>query len=283
MRTIFIAWIIVSAAATAHADERAVAREHYVKGTKSFDLGLYEDAIVELMAAYKAKDDPAFLYNIAQAHRLAGHTGEALRFYRVYLIKLPHAPNRDDVEVKIAELQKAIEQQKKTQTSLPPDQVIRPTPLPDQPPRVEPAEDASADGARLPKVTAPPAPATPPSAAVIAPPPPRDHRADRRLKIAGVATAGVGVAVLIAGVASAVLASQTADQISRSPTFDPKQLDTYHTYQALEGALLGVGAAAVVSGAIVYAVGWRRSRSPRFTVAPAATRGGAVVSVFATW
>src|SRR2546423_2920568 len=108
--------VVVLTASTVVADERALARDHYVKGTKAFDLGLYEDAIREYMLAYQAKDDPALLYNIGQAHRLAGHAPDALRFYRIYLTKLPNTPNRTDVENKIGEPQKTVDQQQKSQT-----------------------------------------------------------------------------------------------------------------------------------------------------------------------
>jgi tetratricopeptide (TPR) repeat protein len=103
-----------SSAGVAHADDaRAEAREHFVKGTKSFDLGLYDEAIAEYMAAYKVKPDPALLFNLAQAHRLAGHVADALRFYRMYLTKTPTAPNRSDVEARISDLEKVVDEQKK--------------------------------------------------------------------------------------------------------------------------------------------------------------------------
>ena len=93
----------------------AAAREHYQKGTKAFELGIYQEAIDEYVAAYKIIDDPAILYNLAQSHRLAGHIPEALRFYRQYLVKNPRAENRTECESRIAELGKTIEQQKKAQ------------------------------------------------------------------------------------------------------------------------------------------------------------------------
>ncbi len=106
-------------AATAKGDNRDVAREHYLQGTKDFDLGLYDDAIKEYMAAYQAKDDPALLYNLGQAHRAAQHAVEALHFYKRYLTKVPDAPNAAEVQAKIGELQKLIDQQTKLQ-AMPP-------------------------------------------------------------------------------------------------------------------------------------------------------------------
>ncbi len=71
------------------------------------------------MAAYQAKDDPALLYNLGQAHRAAQHSAEALHFYKRYLAKVPDARNAAEVQAKIAELQKLIDQQSKAQ-AMPP-------------------------------------------------------------------------------------------------------------------------------------------------------------------
>jgi len=100
-------------------DEVVQAREHYRKGTKAYDLGRYLEAAKEYEAAYEIKDDPALLYNIAQAYRLGGNVNEALRSYRSFLRRLPDAPNRAEVEAKILELQKLSSAQAKA-TSAPP-------------------------------------------------------------------------------------------------------------------------------------------------------------------
>ncbi len=266
MRTTIAILLLFQLVSTVHADERSVAREHYIKGNKEFDLGLYEDAIQDLMAAYQAKDDPAFLYNIAQAHRLAGHPNDALRFYRVYLVKVPRAPNRADVEIKIAELEKAVDQQHRTQTQLPPDQALKPSVQPEAapPPKLEVVEE--------PKSTVP--------VIAIAP---RDLRPAKHLKTAGVATIGAGAVLAAVGIGMAFVASAQADAISRAPTFSQSQLDAYHSDRAVEGALLGVGSAAIVAGAIVYGVGWHRSHSPRLSLVPTSLPGGAGLNAFGSW
>jgi hypothetical protein len=251
MRAVLIAFVLFSG--VAHADELTVARMHYQRGTKAYDLGFYEDAIREYMLAYQAKDDPAILYNLAQVNRLAGHAPEALRLYRIYLLKLPRAQNRSDVEHKIGELERTIAKQQK---GLPPDQLIRPNPPVAEsapPPPVEPPAEPPAPPA------AAPAPA-PPAAVETARP---VQRPSRGLKIGGLSSGAVGIAALGVGVGMAALATQTSDEISRSATFDPGRLGDFRTYQTLEGVFLGVGAAALVSGVVIYAVAWHRSGSPR--------------------
>jgi tetratricopeptide (TPR) repeat protein len=86
-------------------ENRAVAREHYNQGTRHFELGHYQEALGEFEAAYMAVPDPAFLFNIAQCHRKAGHDKEAVGFYKSYLRNAPNAPNRVDVQKRIQELE----------------------------------------------------------------------------------------------------------------------------------------------------------------------------------
>ena len=46
------------------------AAEHYTRGSSFYDLGKYSEAITEFEMAYQIKQDPALIYNIAQAKRL---------------------------------------------------------------------------------------------------------------------------------------------------------------------------------------------------------------------
>ncbi len=88
------------------------ARQHYIAGTKHFDLSEYREALEEFKEAYRQKEDPVFLYNIAQCHRLIGGDNnlEALRFYKSYLNRAVNPPNRAEVEAKIRALQADLDQ-----------------------------------------------------------------------------------------------------------------------------------------------------------------------------
>jgi tetratricopeptide (TPR) repeat protein len=112
-------WVALTAALTAPAsalaqnqppadgsatDAAARARDHASNGRRLYDLRRYDPAIREFEQAYQLDNDPAHLYNIAQSHRLANHVPEAIAAYRAYLDRLPDAPNRPDVERRIAEL-----------------------------------------------------------------------------------------------------------------------------------------------------------------------------------
>jgi tetratricopeptide (TPR) repeat protein len=247
-RAYLLVALVALVALPAGADEtddkaRSTARAHFIRGNSFFDLSRYDEAIAEYEAAYQAKNDPALLYNIAQAHRLAGHPAAALRLYKAYLARRPDAPNRREVEAKIDSLERLVEQQHKSETA-PPE-----APLP-------PAHTTSA-----------PEPAAP----VLPAAPPVDARAGRTKKIAGLAVAGAGVALVAGGIACAVLAQNASDSLSAADRahlpYDPKLDSTFHTDQALAGALLGVGGAALVGGTVLYVLGWRESRSLRLSAA----------------
>jgi tetratricopeptide (TPR) repeat protein len=86
------------------ADTRA-AKKHFQKGQKLFDLGRFDDALVEYEAAYQRKPLPGFLYNIAQCHRNLGNLKQAIFGFRNYLRQVPAAANRDAVLELIDELE----------------------------------------------------------------------------------------------------------------------------------------------------------------------------------
>jgi len=83
------------------------ARKLYEEGMIRYDLRKYEEAITQFEEAYKVSPNPALLYNIAQAHRMAGHNAEAIGFYQNYLRRMPEPSNLAEVQQWIAQLQAA--------------------------------------------------------------------------------------------------------------------------------------------------------------------------------
>lgn len=98
--------LVLALAAPARADDAATkaARKHFGKGEKLFQLGKFDEALVEYEAAYEQKPLPGFLYNIAQCHRNLGNYKQAIFGYRSYLRQVPDAANREAVEALIDEL-----------------------------------------------------------------------------------------------------------------------------------------------------------------------------------
>jgi len=78
----------------------------FEEGMVQYDLRRFDAAITLFEKAFETRPDPVFLYNIAQAHRMAGRPADAAAFYRNYLRKAPDAPNAADVKGWITTLDK---------------------------------------------------------------------------------------------------------------------------------------------------------------------------------
>jgi hypothetical protein len=75
-------------------------------GKQAFADGDYQAAAQRFDEAYRLSGDPIHLFNLAQAQRLAGDCRAARHSYRAFLDRMPDAPNRADVEGKIAALER---------------------------------------------------------------------------------------------------------------------------------------------------------------------------------
>jgi tetratricopeptide (TPR) repeat protein len=242
---VFVMFITAAVASA----EGLSAKEHYLNGKKAFELGQFDEAISEYAAAYRLKDDPALLYNLGQAHRLAGHASDALHFYKVYLNRLPDAANRDEVVTKIAELEKLVEQQKKSATL----EQNRGTP-------------PAAVGAGEPQKAPAPAevslvPATPPPA----PTPSWSQRhPGGNITIAGFVVGGLGVAGLATGIAYGLAAKSAGDELTRlnqtGGIFKASLQSDGKADQLAATVAFAVGGAFVATGAALVAVGQLKAR-----------------------
>lgn len=121
-RPLLLALVLASTATSAviaplrpaHADatdgDEKAAKKHYERGQKLFNLRKFSEAIAAFEAAFEAKPIPKILFNIGQAHRNLGEHEAAIFSFKRYLKLLPEAPNREQVEEVIAELEAKVEQ-----------------------------------------------------------------------------------------------------------------------------------------------------------------------------
>jgi hypothetical protein len=99
---IAVACVALAAPAQAEVSDKAAAKAHFEAATRLYDIHEYAKALDEYKAAYLAKPDPAFLFNVGQCYRKLGKPDQALEFYREYLKKAPpDDPNRPNVEARI--------------------------------------------------------------------------------------------------------------------------------------------------------------------------------------
>jgi len=275
-------------------DNKAAAKEHYTRGTSFYDLGRYDDAIKEFEAAYELKNDPAFLYNLAQSYRQAGNHEQALHFYKTYLRYLPaKAANRADIEEKIKIEEQAVAQ--KGTGITPPPNTGTTTPPPNTgtgsagstgttttPP------PAGSDTVTVPPITPPPGGSPPPGYTPPSgypppggAPPPAGAGGDpgQKFRIAGLATAGAGAVMMVVGVIEwrrAVSASNDIDTAAKAGNaFDPSVEKRGQSAQTAEIIFLGVGALAAAGGVGLWFYGQHLTASEtqtwRVSLAPAVT------------
>jgi iron complex outermembrane receptor protein len=208
--------VAVLLARGAHADDDAAqARSFYEKGMAHYQLEEYDAAIEKWEAGFRIRPVPEFLYNIAQAHRLAKRLEKAVSFYRKYLNMNPKAPNRAEVERHIASLNKAIDEQKRATGSPPTTPIATDTGAKPKP--VEPVPVAKPVEPPPKPVEPPPKPVEPaPPVTVVQPEPTpavtatatRDDRPIHKKGWFWGVIGGVGVVVVGAVVVGVVIGTQ---------------------------------------------------------------------------
>jgi len=201
--------------------QRTEMKQHYDKATRAYDIQKYTEAVEEYQKAYEIGGDPAMLYNVAQSYRLNDQLPDAIRFYRRYLQRSPNARNRDDVERKISELEKTVDERRKM-------------------------------AAAIPVVVAPVAPVA--VAPAPAAPPPQVEGSSSGRMVVGIVIASIGAAGLITCAITGKLASDKSDEVSHvtmwgdsaaSADSDGKRLEKIQIVSAI------VGGAALLAGAVL--------------------------------
>ena len=91
------------------------AKRHFEKAETAYKMGDFQVALRKYEAAYKAWTNPAFLFNMAQAHRQQyaldkkpSHLHRALTLYKTYLREAPKPQNKETVKRIINELKQIL-------------------------------------------------------------------------------------------------------------------------------------------------------------------------------
>ncbi len=300
---LFLVLLVFAASSVARADDTVSAREHYQKGTSFYDLGRYAEAIQEFEAAYEIKNDPALLYNLAQSHRLAGNSEQALHFYRTYLRYVPAAKNHAEIEDRIKQLEQLVAQKNAAQTE-PPAQAFPPgaTPPPVQTQTTPPPPPVVTAPPETPPAMAPPPGAPPPMPEAVTPsplsppaspglfaaaPPPAPPNTHHQMIFAGEITGAVGVGLFIIGAAyggAAVgAANQVNDAAKNGGTYDPSVEKRGKNDQAAEAGFMTVGVLAAATGAVLYFYGRHLASQEAAQITPMASSTGAGASLRVTF
>jgi hypothetical protein len=220
----FVLLLAVSFSVPAFALEpKAEARRLYAEGKAAYAQAHYAEAIDLFERSYRLSESPALLFNMAQAHRLAGagHCQAAVILYKSYLGAEPEAENKNEVEERIAQLGDCAGD-------------VLPAAEPSTPPVVP--------------RTSTPAPAAP------APPRPKEGA-----PTGPVLLTGTGAALLVAG---GVLYARAWDKHREAKRVCPCYPGSFSNWEVLTNvsyALLAVGGATTASGLTWWAFGAPRA------------------------
>jgi len=216
-------------------------------------LGGKPDRGIELLAALFAEtNDPTYIYNQGRCFEQNGKANEALTRFREYLRKSPNLgpEDRAQVQAHITEMERQ-------------------------------ATPARAVVGAPPVVAAPPATATTSS----------ENDAEgtsRDLRVAAIVAASVGVVLVASGIYFGARTGSLSDEVTadaRKGLFSQSKYDEGQRDQLLQWVGYGVGAAAVVSGGVLYLLGAKRASTEAHTVSamPTLGPGGAGASLRVTF
>jgi tetratricopeptide (TPR) repeat protein len=128
------------APSTAPTQQATDAPLHESNAKQLFEREQFAEAASEFEMAFRASNDPSFLYNAAMCYRRAGNAEAALGAYENYLREAPDSPQRATVEARINELKRQLNaesaraQGRSTATNTPPPRSSSQTPPQSTPP-----------------------------------------------------------------------------------------------------------------------------------------------------
>ena len=95
----------IGAPASAQGDDMGSAKEAFSRGQTAFDAGRYEEALAAFEESLAAFPHYRTLFNIALCQEKLGDVRGAIAMYQRYVEWPSEVPNREEVAVKLAQLQ----------------------------------------------------------------------------------------------------------------------------------------------------------------------------------
>ena len=239
------------------------AKEAFDRATAHYQAGRYDDAIKAYEEAYAAAPLPAFHFNFGQAYRLKGDKRKAVEHYKKYLELEPGGEGAVEAQSQMAILGREIDAE---------DAAVREKAAAEE--RARAVEEARRqERARAEAELA----ARPPVDSV-------DKKGGGTLKLAGLITGGAGVALVGVGVVFGLKASSLSSDLANLEEWDSSLVDEGEAANRNMMIFTGLGAAAVITGGVLYYLGVRADKNAeRLTVAPVVAPQLTGVVVRAAW
>lgn len=239
--------VIVTIALEGAAIAAPSAEELFAQGQASFERGDYADAVVKWEESYERSREPELLFNIAQALRLDGRCPDALAVYRRFVAAAPRSDQRPLADEFVRELA------------------------------------AKCGEARAPPDVASPEEGQQPDAHLVE----ADDEARPTGKIVGLGIVGAGVVSVGAGLYFGHRASSLGDEVTSAcrsgcdwAVYGRKEAEG-RSAETKQYVLAGIGAAAVIGGAVTYWWSSRERRPAPVAIEPA--RDGGLITWSGSW
>jgi tetratricopeptide (TPR) repeat protein len=248
---LFLGFFMVVGAGSAFADKpmSKAAKEKAAK--KACAMGDFQKGADILTDLFVETNDTTYVYNQGRCYQQNNRWEQAISRFREFLRKAKDISESDriDTERQIADCEESLAKTAPPPAAPPP--LVPVTHVETPPPAPEPA---------VPEVSSTPAP------------PPSDGSRGKGLRVTGIVFAAVGVAAIGTGVGLALKAnSLSTKDYSQIRENQRSSLKTWGFVS------YGVGAGAIVTGAILYIVGWPSEQSSSVALLPAVAPDGASV------
>lgn len=217
------------------ADE--MAKGLFQAGRAAYNAGKYEEALGYFQQAYDRSPRPELLFNIGQSADRLRMDDLALDSFRRYLAELPQADNREQVENRVRALERVVAEREAREAEQP-----APEPEPIFPEPVKPQAQEPADAVQ-------------PSAEE------EEQRPAGALPLGPMLVAGGGLAAIGVGLAFGAAANSKQEQYASAPVRTQQEaeaarslFDEAESRALVCNLMLGIGAAAVIGGALWFAL-----------------------------
>ncbi len=242
-----------------------VAKQYVDAGLAAQNSGDYDTAIVFYSKAYQLVPHPVLLFNMAQAHRLAGRMDKALALYAKYLEEDPNGSQAQTARDIVAEEARKVDEARKAEAARKADEARKA----DDARKAEAARKAD-EARRAQEIEASRAAEQKRAADAAEAREQAEQVPGRNLRLSGMTAGAVGVVALGLGVGFGIHARSLSNELSKpGAPYDPAKVNAGNRANTVAITGLVGGTVLVAAGATLYWLGYSQgAHQERVTVAP---------------